>query len=85
MANEPVDTASKERRHQAYHTTLLPHHNVSPDLITDIPFCFNYGPVLPINHHYVQKIVEATSPQSINVGGVVQNLQPISVAQDYQY
>jgi len=24
MTNEPVDTASKERRFQAYHTTLMP-------------------------------------------------------------
>jgi len=34
MINEPVDTASKERRHQAYLTVLLPHHNMHPDLIT---------------------------------------------------
>jgi len=35
MTNEPVDTASKERRRQAYHTTLLLRHDVHPDLSTD--------------------------------------------------
>jgi len=41
MTNESVDTASKERRHQAYHTTLLTHHNALPDLITGkLRVCF---------------------------------------------
>ena len=41
MTNEPVDITAKERRHQAYHTTLLPRHNIHPDLITDkLHYCF---------------------------------------------
>jgi len=36
MTNEPVDTASKERRRQAFHTKLLPHHDTRPDLFTDM-------------------------------------------------
>jgi len=35
MTNEPVDIASKERKRQVYHTTLLPHYDSHPDLITD--------------------------------------------------
>jgi len=31
-------------------------------------FCFNYSHVLPVNHHYLQRIVRTTSPQSMNVG-----------------
>ena len=37
------------------------------------------------NHCYVQRIVRATSPQSMNVGGVVQKLQTISITQGQQY
>jgi len=41
MTNERVDTASKERRCQAYHTTLLPHPDVHPDLTTGkLRYCF---------------------------------------------
>ena len=50
LPNEPVDTPSKERRHQAFHTTLLLHHDASSDLIT---IKLRYGHVLPINHHHV--------------------------------
>ena len=33
----------------------------------------NNSHVLPINHHYVQRIVPATSPQSMNVGAWCEN------------
>jgi len=33
-----------------------------------LPFCFNCSHILPVNHHYVQRIVQATGPQSMNVG-----------------
>ena len=67
MTNEPVDTASKERRRHAYHTTLLSYHKAH------LPFRFDYSHVLPVNHHYVQRIVPATSPQSMNVGAWFEN------------
>jgi len=35
MTNKHVDTVSKERRRQVYYATLLQHHDVRPDLITD--------------------------------------------------
>jgi len=41
MTNEPVDTASKERKCQAYHTTLLPCHDMRPDLIND-KLCYHF-------------------------------------------
>jgi len=80
MINEPVDTISKERRHQAYHTTLLichkhpnTHPNAHPDLITS-KLHYHFAPSITcshapsINHNYVQMIVQATSPQSMNLG-----------------
>ena len=70
MTNEPVDTASKERTIQHYCRILTPpqlnHWQVT------LSFCFNYSHVLSVNHHYIQRIVQATSPLSMNVGGVVQ-------------
>jgi len=73
-----VDTASKERRCQEYHTTFLPRHNVRPDLTADkLHYCFTsitaMAHVLPVNHHYIQRIVPATSPQSIDVGAWCKN------------
>jgi len=59
MTYEPVDTASKERRRQAYHTTLLPYLDM-PQLNhwqVMLSFCFNYSHVLPVNHRYIQRIV----------------------------
>jgi len=47
-------------------------------------FHFNYSHVLSVKHHYVQRIVRATCPQSINVGGMVRKLLTISVMQGQQ-
>ena len=46
-------------------------------------FRFNYSHVLPVNHdhRYVQRMVQATSPQSMNVGGIVQKLRTIFITQ----
>jgi len=70
----PVDTASKERRCKAYHTILLLCHS---DLITDkLRYRFALSTdshVLPIKHHYLQRIVQAASPQSMNVGAWCEN------------
>jgi len=48
-------------------------------------FRFNYSHVLPVNHCHIQRIVRVTSPQSMNVQGVVQKLWTISVTQGQQY
>jgi len=80
MTNEPVDTAPKERRCQAYHTTSLPRHNVCLDLING-KLHYHSTSITVVNHCYVQRIVRATSPQSMNIGGVVQKLWTISVMQ----
>ena len=41
MTYKPVYTASKQRSHQAYHTTLLLRHNICPDLIID-KLCYHF-------------------------------------------
>ena len=59
MTNEPVDTVSKERRRQAYHTTLLLHHGTHPDFNhwqIMLQFYFNCSHVLPVNNHCVQRM-----------------------------
>ena len=71
MTSEPVDTASKERRHQAYHITLLPCHDACPDLITGklwLCYCFTLITAmffLLTIVTYKGYIVRATNPQSI--------------------
>jgi len=50
--------------------TCPPRHNHRQAML---PFRFNYSHVLPINLRYVQKIVRATSPQSMNVGVWLEN------------
>jgi len=50
-----------------------------------LPFRFKYSYALPVNHRYIQRIVRATSPQSMNVGGMVQKLWTISITQGQQY
>jgi len=76
MTNEHVDTASKERRHQANHTSLFPCHDACPQFNhwqVTLLFLFNYSHVLPVNHRYVQRIVRATSPQSMRRGAKITN------------
>ena len=41
------------------HTPQLNHWQVM------LLFCLNYSHVLPVKHRYVQRIVQATSPQSM--------------------
>ena len=72
MTNEPVDTASKERRSQTYHTTLLPSHDAYPDLITD-ELGYHFASIHPVNHRCTQGIVQITSPQNMNVGAWCEN------------
>jgi len=50
-----------------------------------LSFCFNYSHVLPVNYCYLQSIVQATNPQSMNVGGMAQKLWTFSVMQGQQY
>jgi len=38
-----------------------------------LSFCFIYSHVLPVNHRYIQRIVRATNPQSMNVGAWCEN------------
>jgi len=41
MTNEPVNTTSKEKRRQVYHTTLLPCDDACPNLINEkLRCCF---------------------------------------------
>jgi len=52
---------------QAYHTTLLPHHNARPDLITD-KLRYRFASIAAM--FSVQRTIRATtSPQSMNVAG----------------
>jgi len=62
----------------AIELSMLPRHDVHLDLIAD-EFCFHYSDVLPVNHRYIQRIVRATSPRSMNVGAQCKNCKQFSL------
>ena len=71
----------KRKKVPAYHTTLLPHHAQLNHWQIMLSFLFNNSHLHPVNHRYAQRIVRATGPQSMNVGGMVPKLRTISVTQ----
>jgi len=87
MTNEPVDTTSKERRCQAYQTTLLPHHNAPWLTVITGKLRYRFASITAIFFPLtdIQRIVRAASPLNMNVGGVVPKLRMISVMQGQQY
>ena len=88
MSNEPVDTASKERRHQVYYTTLLLHHNTCPDLITDkLRYCFTLimAMFFPLTIVFHTKDSSSNKSTMYECWSMVQTLPTISVKQGQQY